>query len=67
VINYAILVLWCVVFRAGHDWHYRLTKKWFPTVTREQYDLVNFGGIAFYKIAILVLNLIPYAAIRLVS
>ena len=67
LINYGILILWCVVFRAGHDWHYRITKTWAPTLTREQYDLVNFGGIAFYKIGILFLNLIPYVALSLIN
>ena len=67
LINYGVLILWCLVFRVAHEWHYRVTRSWFPNLGVEQYDLINFAGIALYKIGILCLNLIPYIALRLID
>lgn len=67
IINYGVLLLWSLVFFVGHDLHYRLTNRLFRSLTVEQYDLVNLGGIAIYKIAVLVFNLVPYAALCIVG
>lgn len=66
VLNYAILILWCLVYKLGHDWHYGITKRWF-TVSEEEYDNLNLKGVAIYKVAILMLNLVPYIALRIIS
>ena len=66
ILNYAILIFWCLVFKLGHHWHYGLTKRWFA-VSEEEYDKLNFRGVAIYKVAILLLNLVPYIALRLVG
>jgi hypothetical protein len=66
ILNYVILIVWCLVFKLGHDWHYGITKRWFP-ISEEEYDKVNFRGVAIYKIAILLFNLVPYLALRLVG
>jgi hypothetical protein len=64
VIDYGLLVLWCLVYKFGRGWHYRLTTLWFP-VTQEEYDNLNLRGVAVFKIAILLLNLVPYIALRI--
>jgi hypothetical protein len=46
LINYGVLLLWCAAYRTMHRWHYGITKRWFPTVTVEQYDTLNLAGIA---------------------
>lgn len=66
VINYGILLLWTLVFLVAHDWHYRLTSRFFR-VSPEQYDLVSFCGIAVSKIAVLFLNLVPYLALCIIA
>lgn len=66
VINYGILLLWVLIFLFAHDWHYRLTNWVFP-VSVETYDRVNFGGVAIFKIAIILLNFVPYLALWLVG
>jgi len=66
VINYGVLLLWVLIFPFAHDWHYRLTNRFFR-VSVETYDLVNFGGFAIFKIAIILLNLVPYLALRIVG
>lgn len=65
VINYAVLLLWTVVFWLARDWHYRLTSRFFK-VSVETYDLVNFCGIAAYKIAVILLNLVPFIALCII-
>ena len=67
LINYTILLLWCSVFYFAHDWHYGLAKLWFREVSVRQYDNVNFAGIAFYKISIILLCLVPYIATCIIS
>ena len=64
IIDYAILILWCLVYKLGHEWHYGITKRWFA-VSEEEYDTLNLKGVAIFKVAILLLNLVPYIALRI--
>lgn len=32
-------------------------------MTAEQFDMVNFAGIIFYKVGIFLLNLVPFLAL----
>lgn len=66
VINYAVLLLWFVVFVAARDWLFALHGRWFR-LSPSQFDVLHYGGMAIYKIAILVLNLVPYLALHIVS
>jgi hypothetical protein len=58
VINYAVLLLWFLVFALGHDWLQGLHGRWFR-LSREQFDTLHYGGMSVYKIGILLLNLVP--------
>jgi hypothetical protein len=64
LINYAVLMLWFAAFTLAHDWLYRLHSRWFQ-LTRTQFDALHYGGMAFYKVAILLLNLVPFVALQL--
>ena len=66
VINYGVLLLWVLAFWFVHDWHYGLTSRFFK-VSVEKYDLINFCGIAAFKIALILLNLVPYIALCIVG
>ena len=66
VINYSVLMVWVVLLMSPHDWLYRLWGKWFH-LTAQQFDVINFGGIALYKLGILLFNLVPYLALRIVG
>jgi hypothetical protein len=66
VINYTTLLLAAIVIRLAHGTLYRLAQFWIP-LTTEQFDLVNYGWMALYKISILVFNLVPYIALRIVG
>jgi len=66
VINYGILLLWFLVFWFGHDWMFRLHSRWFLFIegTLRQHSLCIHAA---YKLGILLLNLTPYVALRLIG
>lgn len=63
VINYLILIIWFVVFVFAKDWMKRLHGQWFK-LSDQQFDAIHYGGMAVYKIGILLLNLTPYIALH---
>ena len=62
VINYAVLAIWFLLYVLAHGWLCRLWGRWFR-LTAEQFDALNFGGMALYKLGILLLNLAPCIAL----
>jgi hypothetical protein len=66
VINYGILVWWFVFFILAHDWMHRFHSRWFH-LSVEQFDAVHYAGMALFKIGILLFNLVPYVALRMVG
>ena len=66
VINYGVLLVWFLFFMLAHDWIYQLHGKWFH-LSVEQFDALHYAGMALYKIGTLLLNLIPYIALRIVG
>ncbi len=65
VINLGLLLWWFSFFMLAHDWMYRIHGKWFKLPV-ETFDSVHYSGMAFFKICILVFNIVPYLAIRIV-
>jgi len=61
-INYAILLTWFGVFVFAHDWVYRMHTRWFR-ITPESFDAVNYGGVAVYKIGIILFCIVPAIAL----
>jgi hypothetical protein len=66
IINLALLLLWFLLFTLAHDWMYRLHGKWFK-LSPEHFDAIHYLGMAVFKIGILLLNLVPYLALRIVA
>ncbi len=44
---------------------YQLHSRWFH-LSREQFDALHYASMALYKLGILLLNLVPYIALRVV-
>ncbi len=65
IMNFGLLLWWFLFFVLAHDWIYRLHTRWFK-LTTEQFDTLHYGGMAVFKLAILLLNLVPYLAMRIV-
>jgi len=66
VINYGILLLWFLAFWFGHDWMFRLHSRWFQ-MSKERFDSIHYAAMAAYKVGILLFNLAPYIALRLIG
>jgi hypothetical protein len=62
VINFAVLLIWLLLYVLPHGWMYRIWGRWFR-LTGEQFDTINFGGIILYELGILLFNLVPLAAL----
>jgi len=62
ILNYAILIVWFVALIVARDPLYRLHTKWFK-LSPGAFDAVHYGGMAVYKIGILLLNLAPLLAL----
>lgn len=66
LINLAILLWWFFFFTVAHDWTYRLHGRWFK-LSVEQFDSIHYAGIAYFKLTVLVFNVVPYLALRIVA
>ena len=62
VVNYAVLFVWFGAFVFAHEWMFRMHTRWFQ-LSRQSFDAIHYGGMAFYKIGILLLNLVPLIAV----
>jgi hypothetical protein len=65
VINYGLLLFWVLLFLLARDWLCRLGR-WFR-LSAEQFDAMQYGGMVLYKLGILLFNLVPYTALRIVG
>ena len=66
IINYAVLLIWFFLFVKAHDFIYKLHGKWFR-LSRERFDALNYGGMAVYKIGVLLFNVAPLIALLIIS
>lgn len=66
LINYLILSIWFLALVLARDSIYRLHGIWFR-LSHEQFDTLHYGGMAVYKILVLVLNFVPYLVLRFSS
>ena len=66
VINLGLLLWWSVFIVLVHDWTYRYHCKWIK-LSEEQFDAIHYAGLAMFKVAIFMFNLVPYLAMRIVG
>lgn len=65
-INYAILIVWFGVFSLAHDWLYRIHTRWFR-LSPENFDALNYAGVAIYKIGIMLFFVVPLISLYLTT
>ncbi|RUM90310.1 MAG: hypothetical protein DSZ27_08665 [Thiomicrospira sp.] len=65
VFNISLLLVWFVFFTFAHRWMYRLHALWFE-LSVERFDQVHYSGMAFYKLMIVMFNLVPYLALLMI-
>lgn len=66
VVNYAILIVWFVVLVAGKGKIHKIHSRWFQ-LTNEQFDGYMYQGMAVYKILVLVFNVAPFIALKIIG
>jgi len=66
VINMALLLWWVLFLLFAHDWTYRIHCKWFK-ISVEKFDAIHYAGMAFFKLAVFMFNLVPYFALRIIG
>ena len=66
IMNFGLLAIWALLFVLPHEWLHRLWSRWFHMPV-EQFDAINFAGIVFYKVAIILFCLTPYLALRIIK
>jgi Family of unknown function (DUF6868) len=59
----AFLLLWFLLYLIVPGWMFETNAKWF-NIGKRDFDLINFFGMGFLKISILLLFFFPYLAIR---
>lgn len=65
-INLGLLTGWVLAFFLARDWIYQVHSLWFQ-IPRDRFDAFHYTGMAFFKILILVFNLVPYLALRIIG
>jgi hypothetical protein len=66
IINLGILLLWAIILRLAGDWAYRMHSAWVK-ISRETFDGIHYGGMAAFKLGMILFNLAPYLALRIVG
>ena len=62
----AFLLLWFLLYLIAPGWIFKMNAKWFD-IGRRDFELINYVGIGFVKISILLFFLLPYLAIKSIS
>ncbi len=65
-INLGLLLFWWLWFMLAHDFMYRFHGRWFK-LSVEKFDAINYALIGFFKIGIILFNIVPYLALRIVG
>ena len=65
VIGVLFITFWFIFVLLGGDLGYTIHAKWFQ-ISRHEYDLLNYYGMAFVKVCNFLFFLFPYIAIRMV-
>jgi hypothetical protein len=63
LIGLAFLLLWFFLYLIAPGWMFEMNAKWFD-IGKRDFDLINYYGIGFVKISILLFFFFPYLAIR---
>ncbi len=66
VINYVILLWWFGAFVFAHGWMFKLHRRLFR-ISEERFDSIHYAAMAIYKIGVLLFNLTPYVALRIMA
>jgi len=63
IINIGLLMWWFLWIIFAHDFIYRMHTRWFK-ISEEKFDAIHYSALAFYKITIIIFNVVPYLVLR---
>ena len=63
LIGLAFLLLWFLLYLVAPGWMFETNAIWF-NIGKRDFDLINYFGMGFVKISILLFFFFPYLAIR---
>ena len=66
LINFVLLAWWLLFVVFAHDWTYRLHTRWFR-LSEEKFDSIHYSLMGSFKLIVVVFNLVPYLALRIVA
>jgi hypothetical protein len=66
LLNFVVLLSWFLLFVLARDWMYRLHSRWFR-LSEETFAALHYGGMGLFKLGILLFNLMPYLALRIIG
>ena len=59
----AFLLLWFLLYLIAPGWMFEVNAKWF-NIGKRDFDLINYFGMGFAKISILLFFFFPYLSIK---
>ncbi len=65
IINFGILIFYFILLVSAKGFIYKLHGKWF-NIKKEKMSSALYKVMAFYKIAIIIFNLVPYIALSII-
>lgn len=66
VINMSLFMLWFIIYALAGDWMHRLHGRWFE-LSKEQFSALHYAGMMFFKLFILMFNLVPYLVLHIIT
>ncbi|NIM71688.1 MAG: hypothetical protein GTO67_03445 [Gammaproteobacteria bacterium] len=66
LINFGLLLYWALFIIFAHDWTYRMHSRWFK-LSPEKFDSLHYSLMGFFKMGVIIFNLVPYLALRIVT
>jgi len=66
IINSGLLMFWALIYMAAPDLVYRTQSKFFP-ISREKFEVIFYSLLGFFKMLVIVFNLVPWLALLIIE
>ena len=66
IINYLVLIIWFGAFVFLNGFLRKLHGRWFD-IEAKTFDALHYGGMAVYKILVLVFNVVPLLSLYMIG
>ena len=66
IINFGLLLLIFAIITLAKEWTYKMHSRWF-NISKENFDLVLYCFLGFYKLLVWVFCIIPWIALSIIG